>query len=78
MKKLRFSAKYDRLLKNLRQARRESGRTQADIAKHFDAHASFVSKIESGERRVDVVELAELCRLYGLTLRDFLKRADIE
>ena len=48
------------------------------MAKHFHRHASFVSKIESGERRIDVVELAEFCRLYGLTLSDFLEQAGID
>jgi len=78
MKKLRFSNRYERLLKTLRQVRQEAGRTQLEIARHFDAHASFISKIESGERRIDVVELAELCRLYGTSLHDFLKRAGLE
>lgn len=78
MKKLRFSARYERLLKTLRAVRQEAGLTQGEVAKHFRAHASFVSKIESGERRIDVVELAELCRLYGVKLRDLLTRAGIE
>ena len=78
MKKLRFSAKYKRLLKTLRTVRQEAGLTQEEVAKHFEAHASFISKIESGERRIDVVELAELCRLLGMKLTDLLARAGIE
>jgi hypothetical protein len=38
-------------------------------------YASYVSKCESGERRVDVVELAQFCRAYGITLIDFLRDA---
>jgi hypothetical protein len=34
-----------------------------------------VSKCESGERRVDVVELAQFCRAYGVSLIDFLRDA---
>jgi hypothetical protein len=45
------------------------------VAKHFGAHASFVSKVESGERRLDVVELADFCRLYGVRLAAFLKKS---
>ncbi len=78
MKKLRFSAKYKRLLKTLRAVRQEASLTQEEVAKHFEAHASFISKIESGERRIDVVELAELCRLLGVKLTDLLTRAGIE
>ncbi len=78
MKKSRFSKSYIRLLEELRKARKDAGFTQTAVAKHFGAHASFVSKIESGERRVDVVELAEFCRLYRVKLADFLEQAEIE
>ena len=50
-------------------ARKEAGLTQTQVAKHFQTHASFVSKVESGERRLDVVELADFCRLYRITTR---------
>jgi transcriptional regulator with XRE-family HTH domain len=78
MKKSRFSKKYMNLLKTLRKTRREAKLTQTEIAEHFERQASFISKVESGERRIDVVELAELCRLYKVTLAEFLKRAGIE
>ena len=78
MKKLRFSQKYTRLLRALREARREARLTQTAVARHFESHASFISKIESGERRIDVVELAELCRLYEVKLGEFLTRAGIQ
>ena len=52
--------------------------TQVEVAKHFNSHASFVSKVESGERRLDVVELADFCRLYRVRLAALLKRAGIE
>jgi hypothetical protein len=44
----------------------------------FGAHASFISKCESGERRIDVVELAEFCRLYKVSLAKFLSAAGFE
>ena len=77
MKKLRHSAKYDQLLRVLRQTRKRAGLTQTDVARKFGAHASFVSKCESGERRLDVVELAEFCRLYGVRLAALLKDAGL-
>ena len=77
MKKLRHSAKYDQLLRVLRQARKRAGLTQTDVARKFGAHASFVSKCESGERRIDVVELAEFCKLYGVPLPVLLKEAGL-
>ena len=78
MKKSRYSKKYARLLRALKQARKDSGLTQVEVAKRFGAHASFVSKCESGERRIDVVELADFCRLYKVGLSDFLTMAELE
>jgi DNA-binding XRE family transcriptional regulator len=78
MPKSRYTTRYRRMLQALRQARKDAGLTQAQVAKHFDSHASFVSKIESGERRIDVVELADLCQLYGTRLSAFLRQAGLE
>jgi hypothetical protein len=52
--------------------------TQDQVAKHFRTHASFVSKVESGERRLDVVELADFCNIYGIRLAAFLKKAGLD
>jgi transcriptional regulator with XRE-family HTH domain len=78
MPKSRHTSRYTQLLRVLRDARREAGLTQVQVAKHFRTHASFVSKIESGERRLDVVELADFCTLYGIRLSAFLRRAGLE
>jgi transcriptional regulator with XRE-family HTH domain len=47
--------------------------TQKDVAEKLSTYASFVSKIESGERRIDVVELSTLCRVYGVDFVNFLR-----
>lgn len=78
MEKSQHSRKYKRLLKALRQARKEAGITQLDVARKLGTYASFVSKCESGERRFDVLEMAELCRLYGVTVSGVLKAAGLE
>ncbi len=77
MRKSRYSKSYERLLTVLRQVRNEAGLTQTEVAAKFGAHASFVSKVESGERRLDVVELSEFCRVYGVPLSAFLTRAGL-
>jgi transcriptional regulator with XRE-family HTH domain len=78
MPKSRHTVRYERLLQALRLARKEAGLTQMEVARHFRAYDSFVSKVESGERRIDVVELADFCRLYGIKLTAFLKRVGID
>ena len=78
MNKSRYTSNYRRVLQLLRRLRKECDLRQTDVARKLGVYASFVSKCESGDRRIDVVELAEFCRVYGITLNDFLKQADIK
>lgn len=50
----------------------EAALTQVEVANQIQRPQSFVSKIESGERRIDVVELSELARVYRKPLDFFL------
>ena len=66
------SARYQEFLKRLRAARKEAGLTQLEVAQQLKVHQSFVSKSESGERRVDVVELSDFAKLYQKELDYFV------
>lgn len=63
-----FTDTYQLLIAKLRTARLAAGLTQAQAAAKFGRHQSMISKLESGERRVDVVELAELAAMYKISL----------
>ena len=78
MQKTQHTITYERMLKALRQARRAAGLTQLDVAARLETYASYVSKCESGERRIDVVELSLFCKVYGVKLADFLVSVGIE
>jgi transcriptional regulator with XRE-family HTH domain len=67
-----YRQKYRQFLRRLRQARHEASLTQVQVARRLSRPQSFVSKCESGERRVDVVELAEFARLYRKPLSFFV------
>ncbi len=67
----RRSAAYARFLQRLREARLAAGLTQVQVAAKLKRAQNYVSKCESGERRVDVVELMEFARLYGQSLDYF-------
>lgn len=58
----------------LRQQRSSLGLTQADIAIRLDATQSFISKVERGERRLDLVELHSWCAALGISLGEFVTR----
>ena len=64
--------KYDAFLKRLRQARKEVGMTQVEVAKALRKTQAFVSRCERGERRVDAVEFVDFLRLYGKPLEFFV------
>ena len=71
-----YSREYKRFLERFRQARKQAGLTQKDVAKHIGRDQSFISKCESGERRVDVVELQKFAEIYGKPLGFFTGRED--
>jgi transcriptional regulator with XRE-family HTH domain len=60
------------MLARLRQARRDAGLTQAEVGRRLGLRQAFVSKVESGERRLDPVELARFAAVYGKPLAWFL------
>ncbi len=72
MKDPTYRQKYREFLRRLRKARNDAGLTQMDVARKLRRPQSFVSKCESGERRVDVIELAEFARLYGKPMSFFI------
>ncbi len=61
------------LLALLRQKRVDAGLRQADLAKLLSQHQSFVSKYETGERRLDILELRQICKALGLSLEEFAR-----
>lgn len=67
------SPEYQRMLVRLRQARRDAGLSQVEVAQRLDLRQAFVSKVERGERRLDPVELARFAALYGMPVTWFLE-----
>ncbi len=58
-------------MERLKSARLEAGLTQAGVAKILKKPQSYVSKCEMGERRVDVVDLQRMARIYKKELMTF-------
>lgn len=55
----------------LKQIRLDAQLTQADLAKRLGKPQSYISKYESGERRLDIIEVQEICLAVGETLSNF-------
>lgn len=72
MEKSVFTAEYTALLGLLKQFRREADVTQVELAERLGQSQSFVSKIERGESRLDVIQLRTICRSLGTSLPEFV------
>ncbi len=68
------SGAYRAFRKRLLEARERSGLTQEQVAAALRIPQSRVSRMESGERRVDVVELLAFAQLYRRRIGWFLTR----
>jgi DNA-binding XRE family transcriptional regulator len=60
---------YAYFVERLRTARQEAGLTQVQVAKKLKRPQSHISNVESGQQRVDVVELQRFAKLYGKDIR---------
>lgn len=67
----RRTRNYPAFQRRLREARRRADMTQAEAAQRMGWPQSYISKCESGERRVDAVELRDLARVYGVPVSFF-------
>ncbi len=62
----------------LREVRKQADLSQRDVATRLEHHQAFVSRSETGERRLDVIELRAICRAIGVPLREFIDSLEKE
>ena len=73
-----YSPQYQELIDKLRAARAEAGLTQDEVAKRLGRSQSFVSRSETGERRVDPIELKAFASIYQKSIAYFVSDRDSE
>ena len=76
MEKIHPKDWQDALLALLRQIRLDAKLRQVDLAERLRQPQSFVSKYESGERRLDILELRSVCKAVGISLQQFVARLE--
>jgi len=61
-----LTQRYEALRSMIEEARRKAGMSQQEVADALGVHQTFVSKIEKGERRLDLVEFLEVADALGI------------
>ena len=67
-----YSPDYERIVALLREVRERAGLSQAELAARLQRPRTFVTKIELGERRIDLLEWLDFCRACDTTPAEFL------
>ena len=73
MTRSRQTKEYAYFVERLRKAREEAGLTQTEVAKKLKRPQSHISNVESGQQRVDVVELQRFARMYNKDINYFIR-----
>ena len=73
MPKTIYSKDHKYIVERLKTARLAAGLDQIKAAKSLGKTQSYISKIESGQRRIDIIALKEFARIYKKTTGYFLK-----
>ncbi len=68
-----YTKDHNAIVERLKTARIDAGLNQVEVAKKLSKTQSYISKIESGQRRFDVLQLKEFAKLYKKSLDFFVK-----
>ena len=68
-----YNKKYKEIVEKLKKARVQSGYTQVEMAKRLKRPQPHISKLESGEQKIDILELREWAKICKKKIDYFLK-----
>jgi transcriptional regulator with XRE-family HTH domain len=64
---------YAVFIERMIKARKEAGLRQIDVAKKMKRPQSYISRVESGEYRLDILEVKKFAKLYNKEINYFEK-----
>lgn len=76
MKKSIYTEQRRRLTTLLRDMRVEAGLTQTELAERIGRPQNVVSRFESDNHRMDILEIREICLALGITFEEFARRLE--
>jgi transcriptional regulator with XRE-family HTH domain len=68
------TARHACLVSFLIEKRKKAGLTQTDVAKRLRRYQSFVASVETGQRKVDVIELLAFAKAIGFDPREAIRK----
>ena len=68
-----YTKEYKKVIERLKKARLEAGLKQIEVAKKLGKPQSYISKIERGERRIDITELKKIAEIYKKSINYFIE-----
>lgn len=63
---------YANFINKLREARHKAGLRQIDVAKRLKRPQSYISRVESGEYRLDILEVKRFAKLYKKDINELI------
>jgi len=69
---------YDTLIEKLISARKELNLTQKEVGDELGWRQDYISKLEAKQRRLDVLELHDLAKIYKKDILYFISHLDIQ
>ncbi len=78
IKKTIHAKEYHIVIAMLRELREQKQLTQKGLADKIGSDQTFISKIEIGERRVDIIELKYICEALDIELVEFIKQVELK
>lgn len=72
MSKTIWTKEYAKFIEKLRQARFKAGLRQIEVAKKLKRPQSYISRVESGEYRLDIIEVKRFAKLYGKNMNELI------
>ncbi len=76
MKHSNIASQREKLYVLLKKIRQDKGIRQIELAERLGVPQSFVSKYESGDRRLDILELRQVCEAMGISLGEFIRKLE--
>ena len=76
MKRSSIEIQRQKLQALLKRIRQDKEIRQVELAERLGVPQSFVSKYETGDRRLDILELRQICNAVGISLEEFIQKLE--